>query len=605
MIELVILATTDLHANLKAYDYYKDTPVEKYGLSKVASLIASERAKSPQAVLVDAGDFFQGSPLGDVFAKKQIDASLPLSHPVLSAFKFLKYDAIALGNHEFDFGLSTLELALSEAKIPVTSANVFKVLPSPSGQIKSQKVKSLVKNSIRVDRIFQGKELKACFFGVTPPQIMNWNKSKLEGKLDVTDGLAAAEKESTELKASGCHIVVALVHGGLDPFPYTQKSENPAWHISALKNVDAVVSGHSHLEFPSEKFKGLKNADIDKGTIHGKPVVMAGAWGSHLGKIVLTLKETHSLWSVENARAGLLPVLKEKEEPKLLKEFEGAHQETLKFIRSKIGESEVEMNSYLSMVQNSPAVDIINDAQTWFAENLLTSGQLPKLPVLSAAAPFKAGFKGEFTVLPKGTIAYKNVADLYLYPNILQIVKVTAAELKAWLEHSAEAFSVLDVSAKVPQPLFNATFPSYNFDVISGVTYKIDLSEKIGTRIKDLKYKSAPVSGEFLVVTNSYRAGGGGGFPNLGSQKIAFDSGVENREVLRQYIAKMGTIKDPTANQWMLVASKKPESSVWLDLSEKAVAPSWAINLVPVDKVSELMPGFKRYSVNFKDLPSE
>jgi 2',3'-cyclic-nucleotide 2'-phosphodiesterase / 3'-nucleotidase len=236
MIVLTILATTDLHTNLRAYDYYKDTPVDHYGLSKIATIVAEERKRNPQALLVDAGDFFQGTPLGDVYGKETAKFTDQNPHPAVDAFQVLKYDAVAIGNHEFDYGLEKLRAAIGTGRPRFTSANVQVKNPH------SAQFSSLV--------------------GLTPPQILTWNRSKLEGLVKVEDPLAAATRTAKNLKEDGCDVVVALVHGGINPLPYTQNEENPAWHVAGVPDVDVVVAGHAHQEFPSEKFAGLKDANL-------------------------------------------------------------------------------------------------------------------------------------------------------------------------------------------------------------------------------------------------------------------------------------------------------------------------------------------------------
>ena len=122
---------------------------------------------------------------------------------------------------------------------------------------------------------------------------------------------------------------------------------------------------------------------------------------------------------------------------------------------------------------------------------------------------------------------------------------------------SAGQFEQIDVNSSETQMLINAQFPSYNFDVIDGVTYQIDVTqparysakgEKVsdGQRIVELKYQGKPVTAEqeFLVATNNYRASGGGNFPAISADKIVVDSPDENRQVVADYIAYKSSQND-------------------------------------------------------------
>jgi 2',3'-cyclic-nucleotide 2'-phosphodiesterase/3'-nucleotidase len=215
---------------------------------------------------------------------------------------------------------------------------------------------------------------------------------------------------------------------------------------------------------------------------------------------------------------------------------------------------------------DDPSVQIVNQAQTWYTERAVEGTEYEGLPILSAAAPFKAGGRGGaeyYTDIPAGTLAVKNVADLYIYPNTLKVVKLTGAQVKEWLERSAGQFNRI-TPGNPNQPLLNEDFRSYNFDVIDGVNYEIDLSQpskydadgnlinENAERIVNLEYNGEPVTGdqEFLVATNNYRASGGGAFPGLDGSNIVIDSPDENRQIIIDYLTETETVNPSADDNW-------------------------------------------------------
>ncbi len=596
MIEIILLATTDLHANLRAYDYYKDASAAHYGMSRVATLVAEERQKNPKALLVDAGDFMQGAPLGDVFGKGVPCFDQKKPHPVVDAFAFLRYDAVALGNHEFDFGLETLRCALKSATVPFTSANV---------RLAGSKPGSLVPMSTKALRTFEGVKVSTCFFGLTPPQILTWNKAKLAGRVEVDDGLSTARNIAKRLKDDGCDVVVAIVHGGIDPMPEAAQSgsENPAWHVAGIPEVDVVVAGHAHQEFPSPKFEGIKDGDLVRGTLRGKPVVMPGQWGAQLGVVTLRLERKNGRSRIVEGSARLRSTKDVIEDGAFVARVEKAHAATLLAMREPVAEIRQPIDTFMARLRSAAAVDLVNEAQIWFLASAVKGTPLAKLPLLSAAAPFKAGFKGEFTFIPAGPVLVKNVADLYVYPNTLQAVTLTGAQVKDWLEKSASAFNQVVPSDTGDRPLLDEAFPSYNFDVLSGVTYAIDVTRPVGSRIVELRYADAPLDpgAQFLVATNSYRAGGGGGFPHLGKSGVAFDAAKENREVLFDYLREKKIIDAKPAGGWRIKRVPGVKGRVWVDLSKDAAVPA-AYRPWPHPLPVGIAPGFVRYVVDLAAL---
>ncbi|HAT25051.1 MAG: bifunctional 2',3'-cyclic-nucleotide 2'-phosphodiesterase/3'-nucleotidase [Pantoea sp.] len=596
-VDLRLLETTDLHSNMMDFDYYKDTPTEKFGLVRTASLIHAARQEVKNSVLVDNGDIIQGSPLGDYMAAKGLQQGE--IHPVYKAMNTLDYSVGNLGNHEFNYGLPYLRKALAGARFPYVNANIIDLQTN-----RPMFTPWLIKTVDVTDRDGKPQQLKIGFIGFAPPQIMVWDKANLQGKVRVEDITETARRYVPQMRAQGADLVVAIPHSGLSSEPYHAMAENSVYYLSQVKGIDAILFGHAHAVFPGKEFAAIKGADIEKGTLNGVAAVMPGMWGDHLGVVDLVLTNEAGRWQVSDRKAAARPIYDAAqkkslaaEDPALVKVLADDHRATREFVAKPIGKSADVMYSYLSLVQDDPTVQIVNNAQRAYVEHFIQGDpDLGHLPVLSAAAPFKAGGRkndpASYTEVEKGELTFRNAADLYLYPNTLVVMKVSGAQVKEWLECAAGQFNQIDPQRREAQPLINWDFRTYNFDVIDGVNYQIDVTQPArydgecqllhpdASRIKNLSWQGKPVDphATFLVATNNYRAYGGK-FAGTGDRFIAFASPDENRAVVAAYISaetkKQGEVRPQADNNWQLAPI---ESSVPLDIrfetapGEKATA---------------------------------
>ncbi|ENS2326581.1 bifunctional 2',3'-cyclic-nucleotide 2'-phosphodiesterase/3'-nucleotidase [Salmonella enterica] len=623
-VDLRIMETTDLHSNMMDFDYYKDTATEKFGLVRTASLIHAARNEVKNSVLVDNGDLIQGSPLGDYMAAKGLkDGDI---HPVYKALNTLDYAVGNLGNHEFNYGLDYLHNALAGAKFPYVNANII--------DVKTQKplfTPYLIKETSVIDKDGNPQTLKIGYIGFVPPQIMIWDKANLSGKVTVNDITETARKYVPEMREKGADIVVVIAHSGLSADPYHSMAENSVYYLSEVPGVDAIMFGHAHAVFPGKDFADIKGADIAKGTLNGIPAVMPGMWGDHLGVVDLVLNNDSGKWQVTQAKAQARPIYDAAakkslaaEDSKLVDILKADHDATREFVSKPIGKSADNMYSYLALVQDDPTVQVVNNAQKAYVEHFIQGDpDLAKLPVLSAAAPFKVGGRkndpASFVEVEKGQLTFRNAADLYLYPNTLVVMKARGKEVKEWLECSAGQFNQIDIHSNKPQSLINWDgFRTYNFDVIDGVNYQIDVSQPArydgecqmvnpqAERIKNLTFNGKPVdpNATFLVATNNYRAYGGK-FAGTGDSHIAFASPDENRAVLAAWIGaeskRAGEIHPAADNNWRLAPI---HSDTALDIrfetspGDKAAAFIKAKGQYPMKKVAVDDIGFAIYQVD-------
>lgn len=556
-VELQILGTSDLHTNFVNYDYYRDAKSNSLSLAKTGVLIEDAREENDNTLLFDNGDLIQGTPFGGY--KVNVD---PLEkdelHPAFAALESLDFDASTLGNHEFNFGLDYLDNALEEAPFPVLNANVY---DAETGENRFTPY-TIVDKEV-TDRKGKKHTIQVGVIGVVAPGIMEWDRAHLEGEVIAKDAVETVEKFIPEVEKAGADVVVVLSHSGMGDEVHTVGEENVTYQLTEVDGVDAIITGHNHDVFPGS-YSELANVDQENGTINGTPVVMPGKFGSHLGVIDLTLEPRGKKWRITNGEAELRAIDSTTDEvaEQVIEAVKETHEGTVEYIRSPVGETTAPINSYFSLVQDDPSVQIVNNAQLWYAEQQLAGTANADLPLLSAAAPFKAGGRNGgdyYTNIETGEIAIKNVADLYVYDNTVFVLKLTGADLKEWLEMSAGQFKQIDPNAASEQTFINDNYRTYNFDVIDGVTYDIDITEPAkydgegavvnegAERIENLQYEGAAIdpNQEFLVVTNNYRASGN--FPGVRNATESIDFAYENRQAIQDYIVEVGTI-DPSAD---------------------------------------------------------
>lgn len=575
-VSLRIMETTDIHMNLLDYDYYQDKGTDQFGLARAVTLVKAARAEARNSLFFDNGDLLQGNPMGDLVARVQPLAQ-GMVHPAYKVMNQLGYDAGNIGNHEFNYGLPFLRQALAGAAFPYVNANVY--VDERAGGPEAGKnafAPYVILEREVADDTGQAHRLKVGVIGFVPPQIMQWDRANLEGRVTTHEIVATARRFVPEIRAKGADLVVAIPHSGFENGETAASTENAVAGLAEVPGIDVILFGHAHAEFPGKQFAGHPKVDIARGTINGIPAVMPGRWGDHLGIVDLMLDDRSGRWQVVDSRASIRPIFDRsakkplvEADPMVLAAIGDEHRATLDYIRGKVTETTAPIHSYFAQVADDPSVQVVSLAQIAYVRAAVQGTDYEKYPILSAAAPFKAGGRqgwGYYTDIPLGPVAIKNVADLYIYPNTLKAVLITGAEVREWLEMSAGQFRRIDPQGAAEQPLINDDFRSYNFDVIDGVTYEIDVTEPAkydpngkpanpgANRIKNLAFDGRPIddTAKFIVATNNYRAYGGGNFPGIDAGKVVIDAPEENREALVRYFTANPTFNPAADGNWRI-----------------------------------------------------
>jgi 2',3'-cyclic-nucleotide 2'-phosphodiesterase (5'-nucleotidase family) len=498
---LVIAATTDVHGRLRGYDYYENAAEPGRGLTRVATIVDSLRAAHPgRVILVDAGDLLQGNPLTYVAARSPIGPT----HPVIDAMNAMGYDAMAIGNHEFNYGLPVLERALAGARFAVLAANAY----TPDGRPAYRRWVMLERDGVRVGIV-----------GATTPGSMIWDRDHLRGRLVIRDIVPEVRSAVAEARAAGADVVVAVLHSGLDePSSYDTASTGlPGENVSArvareVPGIDVIVYGHSHREM----------ADT---VIAGVLLMQPRNWATNAGVAELRLEPVAGRWRVASKRGQLVRAARHAEHPAVLAVTEAAHRAAVAYAAETLGTTGVVWRADSARVTDTPLVDFILEVERRSAGTDLAS---------TAAFNLRAS-------LDTGAITVAEVAALYPYDNTLRAIRINGRQLREYIERSAYYFG----RAGGGVAAVDTTVPGYNYDMLAGVDYSIDLRRPTGSRVTGLWFRGRPVTDidTFTLAVNNYRQAGGGGFSMLASAPVLYESREDIRELLIEEVRRKKTLR--------------------------------------------------------------
>jgi 2',3'-cyclic-nucleotide 2'-phosphodiesterase (5'-nucleotidase family) len=498
---LVIAATTDVHGRLRGYDYYQNAAEPGRGLTRVATIVDSLRTAHPgRVILVDAGDLLQGNPLTYVAARSPVGPT----HPVIDAMNAAGYDAMAIGNHEFNYGLPVLEHALAGARFAVLAANAY----APDGRPAYRRWVMLERDGVRVGIV-----------GATTPGSMIWDRDHLRGRLVIRDIVPEVRSAVVEARAAGADIVVAVLHSGLDePSSYDTVSTGlPGENVSArvareVPGIDVIVYGHSHREM----------ADT---VIAGVLLMQPRNWATSAAVAELRLQPAGGRWRIASKRGQLIRAARHAEHPAVVAVTEAAHRAALAYTAETLGTTGIVWRADSARVKDTPLVDFILEVERRVAGADLAS---------TAAFNLRAS-------LDTGAITVAEVAALYPYDNTLRAIRINGRQLREYIERSAYYFG----RAANGAVLVDTTIPGYNYDMLAGVDYSIDLRRPAGSRVTTLLVRGRPVTDidTFTLALNNYRQAGGGGFSMLAGAPVVYESREDIRELLIEEVRRRKTLR--------------------------------------------------------------
>lgn len=512
---LLVVATTDVHGRLRGWDYYDNRPDSAHSLAAAATIVDSIRGAHPgDVVLVDAGDLLQGNPLARLAARPEG----AIAHPVIAAMNAMRYDAAAIGNHEFNYGVPLLRRAIGQAHFPFLSANATTATRAES--------------FARFALIKRG-DITLGVVGATTPGVMVWDRDNVKGRVKYGDIIRALRRAAADARKAGADVVIAVVHAGLDgPASYDTvstglPSENVVRRIpKEVPGLDLVVYGHSHREMIDTMVDGVR-------------LMQPRNYAATVGIATLNLSKAGGTWHVTSSSGESVKVAGHTESPAVLGVTDAVHRTTLAYVAESIGVTRTSWRSDLARAVDMPMTDLVGEVM-----RKVSGAQLAASPAFTLDARFDSG-----------TVTVAGIAKIYPFDNTLRAVRISGAQLKAFLEHSAKYWKTYTPGST--ESLVNPAVPGYNFDLVVGASYDMDLTQPVGQRIVNLRVNTAPVTDaqSFTIALSNYRQTGGGGYAMLAGAPLVYESKGDIREMIIDAVRASGKL-DPTTwatSNWRIV----------------------------------------------------
>ncbi|MFE2065482.1 bifunctional metallophosphatase/5'-nucleotidase [Streptomyces sp. NPDC059467] len=553
---LTVMGTTDLHGHVFNWDYFKDAEYSDkagnaMGLARISTLVEQVRKEKGRCntLLLDAGDTIQGTPLTYYYAKVDpITAKGGPVHPMAQAMNAIGYDAAALGNHEFNYGIETLRKFEDQLRFPLLGANAV-----DAKTLKPAFPPYFVKQF----HVPGAPPVKVAVLGLTNPGIAIWDKAYVQGKLAFPGLEEQAAKWVPKLKALGADVVVVSAHSGSsgtssygDQVPYV---ENAAANVARqVPGIDAILVGHAHVEIPELK---VTNEATGRTVVLSEPLCYA----ERLTLFDIELVFSKGRWEVESVAASLLNSNTVADDPKITRLLQDEHAKVVAYVNQVVGTATDTLTTVDARYKDAPIIDLITKVQEDVVKAALTGTEYAALPVIAQASPFS-----RTSEIPAGNVTIRDLSSLYVYDNTLVAKLMTGAQIRAYLEYSAEYFVQTAADAAVDvEKLTNANNrPDYNYDYVSGLRYEIDIAQAAGSRIRNLTYDGAALDDaqQFVLAVNNYRANGGGAFPYVASAKELWSESTEIRTRIAEWVTAKGVLdpKDFASVDWKLTRNGTP-----------------------------------------------
>jgi 2',3'-cyclic-nucleotide 2'-phosphodiesterase/3'-nucleotidase len=567
-VRLSVMGTTDLHGNVFNWDYFKNTEYDDsahndIGLAKISTLVTAVReriareGRTPAPLMLDAGDTIQGTPLAYYFAKVQPITGGHL-HPMAAAMNEIGYDAAALGNHEFNYGLDILRKFQRQLKFPLLGANA---------QDWTTGLPVFPPYVLKRVHVPGERPITVGILGLTNPGIAIWDKANVENKIKFGGIVELAKYWVPRVRRAGADVVIVAAHSGADlsssygdALPVPENAS--ALMAEEVPGIDAVLVGHAHQEIPERLVTNKATGDQ---VVLTEPL----KWGMRLAVIDLDLQKVHGRWKVVARHSQVLNANTVAADPRVTDLLQKDHDKVVEYVNAKVGTCTEAMSAATAPWEDTAALDFVNFVQADAVSKALAGTPQASLPVLAIAAPFNRG-----AAIPAGDVSVRDVAGLYIFDNTLLGVTMTGAQVKDYLEFSAQYFK--QVSGPGPFPSDQVTnaptstaptgTPDYNYDILGGLTkpmsYQIDIAKPVGSRITDLQYGGVAVAADqqFVVAVNNYRQSGGGNFPHVKTAPVVYNRQVEIRQLMIDYVSSTGEVNPATfhTTDWSLTSNGSP-----------------------------------------------
>ncbi|MFF4701703.1 bifunctional metallophosphatase/5'-nucleotidase [Streptomyces sp. NPDC001288] len=553
---LTVMGTTDLHGNVFNWDYFKDAEYtdakgNAMGLARVSTLVNQVREEKGRrnTLLLDAGDTIQGTPLTYYYAKVDpITAKGGPVHPMAQAMNAIGYDAAALGNHEFNYGIETLRRFEEQLRFPLLGANAV-----DAKTLKPAFPPYFVKKF----HVPGAPPVKVAVLGLTNPGIAIWDKAYVQGRLAFPGLEEQAAKWVPRLKALGADVVVVSAHSGTsgtssygDQVPYV---ENAAANVARrVPGIDAILVGHAHVEIPELK---VVNETTGRTVVLSEPL----CWAERLTVFDIELVFARGRWEVESVAASLRNSNTVADDPKITRLLRDEHAKVVAYVNQVVGSATETLTTVEARYRDAPIIDLITKVQEDVVKAALAGTEYAALPVLAQASPFS-----RTSQIPAGEVTVRDLSGLYVYDNTLVAKVMTGAQIRAYLEYSAEYFAQTAAGAPVDvEKLTNAGGrPDYNYDYVSGLRYEIDIAQPAGSRIRNLTREGAALddTARFVLAVNNYRANGGGAFPHVASAQEVWSESTEIRTRIAEWVTAKGVLdpRDFASADWRLTREGTP-----------------------------------------------
>ena len=468
---LRLIYTSDIHGQVTTEDYESGKIFETGGLSRAFTLIKTARSevKSGNSMLFDLGDA-----LYDYTTDYIYESNSSAKQPIYTAFSKMGYDAMTLGNHDFDYTLDYIKNQLSGAGLSgkVVLSNVT---DTNTGAHIWAENKIITKNLVTDSG--QTIPVKVGLIGVTVPSLSK-KRTSYKGVLTGEDIVNTVKKEVPVLKTNGADIIVVLAHSGIGTANPAQLDANTGYALTKISGVDAVLCGHAHVDFPSpsgSKYDNLPGVNLSTGLVNGKPLMQVQNRGASVGVVDLQISKSGNKPVITGRSTSLRKVDATTVADQTINGCLGNWSKTFMADCSQILseiDSETELQNYFGTMEDSDAIQLLNEIKISYGLRYIntTNTAYKSYPVVAASSYLKYGSDdGDDYVDIQDEFKKSNMYELVKYKTGLYIYKMSGAQIKEWLEWSASCYeqagkNLLEVGKEKPDDTGDPAEPEESDD---------------------------------------------------------------------------------------------------------------------------------------------